>query len=173
MSGTYKEITGDVTLIENPRNTVVLPHVCNNIGLFGAGVAGSIANRWPHVREKYLMWCKAFEGKNDLLLGMTQFVYAGVCENAVNVEKIFVANMFAMNGVRSATNRKPLVMSQLKLCMADLVYTAKHKFDTNFEIHCPKFGTVLAGGSWKQIRPVINALWIDSGINVTVYNFGG
>ena len=172
MAGIYTEVVGDVTLPQDAKNTIVLPHVCNNIGAFGAGVAGSIADRWPHVQKKYFDFCHRFDPDISILLGMVQFVYADMTDMD-NRQRIYVANMFAMDGVRSAKNRSPLVMAHLKTCMADVVHTAKGQFGKEFEIHCPKFGTVLAGGSWKKIRPLIDALWIESGINVTVYNFGG
>lgn len=39
------------------------------------------------------------------------------------------------------------------------------------EIHCPKFGSELAGGDWKVIEQMILEYWVDSGISVCVYEW--
>jgi hypothetical protein len=39
------------------------------------------------------------------------------------------------------------------------------------EIHCPKFGSDLAGGDWNVIEAMIFELWVDRGIDVTVYEW--
>lgn len=173
MMGTYTECTGDVTQPRAAKDNrpIIIPHVCNNVGAFGAGVALSIAMEWPHVQRQFREFSQRFSGtKRDHLMGMVQFV-------AVKWEdgcRVFVANMFAQNGLRSAQNLKPLSYPDLTRAMADVVHTCNTHFGQGaFEIHCPKFGTALAGGNWKKIRPIIDALWINSGIDVTVYNFGG
>lgn len=173
MIGVYSEIPGDVT---KPRpslggKVIVIPHVCNNIGAFGAGVALSIAKQWPHVQQKFFEFSKRFPGpKQQLLMGMVQFVHA----EKTNKRTIHIANMIAQEGIRSADNKHPLQYPALTRAMADVVHTCSNVFGPEgFEIHCPKFGTALAGGTWKKIRPIIDTLWTNSGIDVTVYNFGG
>lgn len=39
------------------------------------------------------------------------------------------------------------------------------------EIHCPKFGSDLAGGKWEIIESLILELWVDQGIPVCVYEW--
>lgn len=38
-------------------------------------------------------------------------------------------------------------------------------------IHCPKFGSLRAGGNWEFILELINETWVDRGINVTIYEY--
>jgi len=173
MIGVYSEIPGDVT---KPRpslgnKAIVIPHVCNNVGAFGAGVALSIAECWPHVQKRFFDFSKQFLGlKQDLLMGMVQFSTA----EKTDIRTIHIANMFAQRGLRSKENKHPLDYASLTRAMADVAYTSGKVFGREgFEIHCPKFGTALAGGTWKKIRPFIDSLWTGYGIDVTVYNFRG
>jgi len=173
MIGVYNEVVGDVTEPHSASNNkvIVIPHVCNNVGAFGAGVALSIAKRWPHVQQKFFDFSKRFPNTDrELLMGMVLFVAA----EKTACSTIHIANMFAQRGLRSSENKHPLEYTALTRAMADVVDTCNEMFGRDgFEIHCPKFGTALAGGTWKKIRPIIDSLWLGYGIDVTVYNFGG
>ena len=35
------------------RQTILIPHVVNNIGAFGAGVARAIKEKWPKAEKDY------------------------------------------------------------------------------------------------------------------------
>lgn len=74
----------------------IIAHINNNIGLFGSGFAAAVMRKWPHVRERYLVWHKGgknFEG------GQIQIVKAE--------PSIFVANMIGQDGVRNKSNPVP------------------------------------------------------------------
>ena len=38
------------------------------------------------------------------------------------------------------------------------------------EIHCPKFGCGIARGDWNIVEKMIKELWVDRGLNVTVWS---
>lgn len=137
--------------------TVVVPHVCNNLNLFGAGFAKAIASNYPIVKENYHMFC----AKNKL--GQTQFVETS--KNTKYGHKIIFANMIAQNGIKNAKNTRPLNYAALVYCMNSVKNYVKNfektNDNTNVEIHCPKFGSGLAGGDWRLISELIKDVWFD------------
>lgn len=137
-------------------STIIVPHVCNNLNLFGAGFAAAVADHYPIVKENYHLLGNTFLKNN---LGYTQFVT--VKKEPVYGHQIIFANMIAQNGVASASNTRPLNYFYL----AQSMYKVAHFIHTNFDIdnkvqiHAPKFGCGLAGGNWNFIKDLINDIW--------------
>lgn len=149
--------------------SVIVPHVCNNANAFGAGFAGVLGNKYPNVKENYHLI-----GPNILKtsLGNVQFVDAGH-KNKYNHKLIF-ANMIAQNGIKHQSNKRPLNYAALVQCMIRIKQhiktLSKQDLTEKFEIHCPKFGTGLAGGRWDFVSELIEDIWNDQ--KVFVYNYG-
>lgn len=144
--------------------TVIVPHVCNNINLFGAGFAAYVASRYPSVKENFHLL------GNRSRLGKTQFV---TCRTDNEYKhKLVVANMIAQNGTISKSNTRPLNYAALVYSMSDInAYIKELKKDnelSKIEIHTPKFGSGLAGGNWSFIEQLINDLWFDHQIFVYI-----
>ena len=144
---------------QNNGATVIIPHVCNNIDLFGAGFAAEISNHYPIVKENYHLLGKSFLKSN---LGYSQFVK--VHENEKHKHKLLFVNMVAQNGIRSSSNTRPLNYFALAKCMASVSQyivsnTGFIQKTENVEIHCPKFGSGLAGGNWNFISDLIEDIW--------------
>ena len=149
-----KYIEGD--LFNNiPKQTVIIPHICNDCKRWGSGFVVPLGNTYPKAKESYLSWQ---EGS----LAHTQLVE---CENNVTV-----ANMVAQRDTRPTyENDKeipPIRYEALRVCMFDVQKRAK---DTNAKIICPMFGSGLAGGDWKRIERMIHEIWKD--LDVTVFYF--
>jgi hypothetical protein len=145
--------------------TVIVPHVCNNIDVFGGGFAAAVSNEFPIVKENFHLLGKKAK------LGQTQFVSA--FKDKEYGHEIIFANMIAQNGLRNHKNTRPLnyaalvyAMSNVKLYMTD--YKKTHD-NANIEIHCPKFGSGLAGGDWKFISELIKDVWYPTNKNIFVY----
>lgn len=141
--------------------TVIVPHVCNNINLFGAGFASYLANRYPIVKENFHML------GNQAKLGNVQYVK--ILKDKMYHNELIVANMIAQNKTISPSNKRPLNYEALVRCMTNIRNHALDfkNNDINIEIHCPKFGSGLAGGNWLFINNLIEDIW--SGIPVFVY----
>jgi hypothetical protein len=82
--------------------------------------------------------------------------------------------MIAQNGIRSPENNRPLNYLALVKSMNSLsqyIHTNTGFINKNekIEIHCPKFGSGLAGGNWNFITDLINDIW--GKFFVTVYNY--
>lgn len=136
--------------------SIIIPHVCNNIDLFGAGFASAIASKYPIVKDNYHLLGKKFLKDHP---GYVQYI--DVEKENKYTRKITVANMIAQNGVRSYKNPRPLNYAYLVKAMVDIKgYIIKNFNSENpAEIHTPKFGSGLAGGNWDFISCLIEDIW--------------
>jgi hypothetical protein len=174
---TLSHVIGDATKPANLGTVaIVIPHVCNDVGAWGAGFVLAISRSISPVAElAYKTWKDGGEygsaqkknikvrGNNgEFGLGATQFV-------KVPDKKLVVANMVAQHGLgHEKDGRPPIRYGALVTCMRavrDIALAA------NAEIHCPRFGSDLAGGNWEAISLLIREEWVDCGINVTEYEF--
>ena len=146
---------------QNSGSTVVVPHVCNNIGLFGAGFAAAISKNFPIVSTNFELLGKKTK------LGYVQYV--SVFKDSFYGHEIIFANMIAQNGTINRSNPRPLNYEALFKCMLDVRNFIHQSDKEKIEIHCPKFGSGLAGGNWIFINDLIRDIW--KGISVTVYGY--
>ena len=149
--------------------TVFIPHICNNIDLFGGGFAAQIAEYFPSVKADYHLLGKNFLRSN---LGYAQVLT--VYEEPKYKHKINIVNMIAQNGIRSLSNPRPLnyyalTKSMGKVAMYINMNTGFLDKNESIEIHAPKFGSGLAGGNWSFISDLINDIW--GKYFVTIYNY--
>jgi len=162
MAGKLTTVQGDITTIDPNQGPVVIPHVCNNIGLFGGGVSGAIEKKWPIAGQEFrslknppMGYCQLFKGEQNIL----------------------IANMIAQNGVRGKTpdpSRPPIRYWALANCMKyvrDQILFLQRITGKQISIVAPKFGSDLAAGNWDVITQMIQELWTDAGIDVTIYEF--
>ena len=154
---------------QNNGATVIVPHVCNNIDLFGAGFAGQVAEKYPEVKSNYHLLGKSFLKSN---LGHSQFIT--VREDKQYRHRMIFVNMIAQNGIISHTNPRPL--NYAALCRAMIGVSQYINMNTGFlnksetvEIHAPKFGSGLAGGNWNFISDLVFDIW--NKYPVFIYNF--
>lgn len=165
----FESVIARVTAGNNGA-TVFVPHVCNNIDAFGAGFASQVADKYPSVKADYHMLGKTFLKNN---FGYAQIL--DVYEDKKYKHKLCFVNMIAQNGIINPSNPRPLNYMALARSMNHLCkYIDTHtKFPTSepVEIHCPKFGSGLAGGNWNFIENLIEDIWTK--YFVTVYNYYG
>ena len=153
----------DLSIQRTSTTNVIIPHVCNNANAFGAGFAGYISSRYPHVKENFHLL------GNKSKLGYSQFV--DIYTNKQTNNKVFIANMISQNGLINKTNKRPL--NYFALCNSmNTVSNYAHQLinqdqSTKVEIHSPKFGSGLAGGDWQFISELITDIW--SHIPVYIY----
>lgn len=143
--------------------TTIVPHVCNNINVFGAGFAAYLSNRYPIIKENFHML------GNKAKLGQVQYV--AIEKDKIYGHELIVANMIAQNKTINYNNTRPLNYEYLVKCMIDVrnfIHYYQDKYQTKVEIHCPKFGSGLAGGNWLFINELIKDIW--KSIPIIVYN---
>ena len=84
----------------------------------------------------------------------------------------YVVNMIAQSGVRGPDNPTPIRYEALIECMArvrEFIFKKEGSGAPTSSIHCPKFGSGLAGGNWPFIKALIEEMWSGNCIPVTVY----
>ena len=125
----------------------VIPHVCNNQGIWGAGFVVPLKNAFPRAFESYK--------KSIRQLGSTSW-----CEVKPG---LWIANMVA----QTLAQERPLWYEALVECMKEVGLTA---LEYGYSICCPRFGAGLAGGKWEVIEELILDIWIRRGIPVQVWS---
>lgn len=165
-------VNGDVTKATPKETPIIIPHICNDEGKWGAGVSGSIGKAFPETEKQY-------RSLERYILGTVDVIKVG--------ENLFVANMIAQHSIGSKDTYVTYEpeKSPLHLYRAPIRYEALAKcmrLVRNFcfadakpwcSVHAPRFGTALSGGNWETIASLINEIWTDDGIEVTIYNYGG
>lgn len=121
---------------------IIVPHVCNDIGTWGAGFVIPLAEHFPRAKNSYL-------SKIDYKLGHVDFV--PIHQEKAN-NKISICNMIAQLGTVSEVNSKPIKYWALAKCLKFINVINSLE---NAEIHTCAFGTGLAGGDWKVIAELL------------------
>ena len=176
--GKLIEVMGDVTTPQRveEHETVFLPHVCNDIGAFGAGVALAIARKWGPARDVYVNYIGQI-GIGSHHLGSTVYWDSWYKDNIMtpeNKDNVIVCHMIAQHELVGPDNPRPLNYGALTKCMTDVERTIRESYlDKNrvARIHCPMFGSERAGASWEIILELIEFLWLNNGIDVIVYKY--
>ena len=153
---------------ENNGATIFVPHICNNIDLFGAGFAAQVDQHYPEVKMNYHLLGKSYLKNN---LGHSQIVK--VDEDKKYKHRLFFVNMIAQSGIKNANNPRPLnycalVRSMMLLSQFIHMNTGFYQKTEKVEIHAPKFGSGLAGGNWAFISDIIEDAWKN--YNVFIYD---
>ncbi len=142
---------------------VIIAHVCNDIGAWGAGFAGALSRRWKLSETEYRRWFREPRDEEPrLALGEVQFVQ--VAGNTC------VANMIAQHGI--SRSRTPGREPPIRYEAADqaLGKVGSHAINTHASVHMPRIGCGLAGGKWELIEPLVLARLTGRGVAVTVYD---
>lgn len=136
-------------------------HVANNIGKWGAGFTNALSKFDKRPEEKYREFCTKYEAWPD----SRKFLLGRICVVPLN-EGLTVINAIAQNGVRTPANKTPIKYTAL----VDTMRAAKAIVNKDdFEFHCPKFGSDLAGGDWDFIEMLIKEVWTTHINNVYIY----
>jgi hypothetical protein len=156
VSGNIFDFIEDIVKAKNNGCSIIVPHVCNNVNVFGAGFAAAVANKYPIVKENYHLLGPNFLRNN---LGHSQFVE--VINDKTHGNSLIFANMISQNGTISSKNPRPLNYAALARSMTLVSKFILTKFDKDqrVQIHCPKFGCGLAGGNWNFIQELIKDIW--------------
>ena len=152
------EVTKNIVQSKHLGSTIIVPHVCNNIGLFGAGFAAAVRESYPIVATNFELLGRKTK------LGYVQYVR--VMKDPEYLHELIFANMIAQNGLKNFKNPRPLNYVSLVACMSQIksyIHSLQKNDDTytNIEIHAPKFGSGLAGGNWNFIEHIIEDLWTN------------
>lgn len=165
----FKNITyvkGDATT-PNVEGKKIIPHICNDIGKWGAGFVMALSNKWSEPEAEYRKWYNDIrkDGKNYLPLGEIQLVPVE--------DDIMIANIIGQHKTQTEykkegkPNTKPLVYAAVIDGLKKVNNIAQANKAT---IHMPKIGCGLAGGDWNVIENII-VQTINPDVKVFVYIF--
>ena len=153
MDWTVEYRVGNV--LDVPERPVVLVHVVNNVGAWGAGFSGSLGRRFPEARTTYRNWARDGHVKIKIagfaepaveLFGLGKVLFVGLTPRRA------VAHLCAQDGV--GTDRQRLRYDSLAECLKLL---ATHLDSVHYQgwLAMPRIGCGLAGGSWDRVEPLL------------------
>lgn len=154
--------TGDATRpIPGPKGRVpIIAHCCNTLGRWGSGFVLALDKRWSEPRETYLA-----ATRNGGTVS-----YAEVWEDDDPDKPLIVANIIGQDGVIGDDNPTPIKYNWISSGFTKI----GDQFSPDlFDIHMPRIGCGLAGGSWDRIEPLIEKNLTSRGFLVTVYDLEG
>lgn len=146
--GKIREIMGD--LFSSPDKLIV--HGCNDQRVMGAGIAVPIKNRYPKAVAPY------FDANTKLVMG--EVVY-GFDRNT------WIANAITQTLGAKTEDNLPISYKAIETCFKSIHnFCLENSIDA---ISLPQIGAGLGGGDWDVIRSSLDSVFLDSGINTTVY----
>jgi len=146
-------LIGDATEPEG-EGPKIIAHICNDEKKWGAGFVLALSEKWKKPEIVYL--------GNDLELGDVQFIHVD--------RAMWIANMVAQKGVKTKSNKVPIVYSALTEALDKV---ADFAIEEGASVHGPRFGAGLAGGDWNKIEYIINDTLIRKGVPVFIYTLEG
>ncbi|GEP43843.1 macro domain-containing protein [Brevifollis gellanilyticus] len=140
---------------------LIIAHVCNDIGAWGAGFVLAISRCWKSPEKHYRQWARGqIESAPPFALGEVQFVPVD--------ETITVANMVAQHDIRSDCGLPPIRYDALDKALEKL---GTHALHLGTSVHMPRIGCGLAGGTWSKVEPMLLSHLSQRDVQVTVYDF--
>jgi len=153
-------LVGDATAPDtDTTGPGIIIHICNDQGGWGAGFVVALSRKWSAPE-------RAYRKMNSYTLGDVGFV------EVESQGTLYVANMIAQHGYRSANGQIPLRYDALETCLLK-VAEALEDGDLGpweYKVHMPRIGCGLAGGRWEKVEEVIGRTLITRGIDCYVYD---
>lgn len=167
-------IEGDLFKLEGAtgNDTILIPHVCNDSGAWGAGFVVPLGQKYPMTMNAYTAWYKGQATRHDLIvypgginfrLGAAQVIT--VQPDKGDEPRVVVCNMIAQH---KTGGLRPLRYNALAACMDQVATEAKNSHE-NPQIRAPLFGAGLAGGNWDFIEKLIEDSWLARGLPVSIF----
>jgi len=150
--------------IKTAPKPLLIAHVCNDAGKWGKGFVLPLGRHFPVAKKCYLA-----KWDHGVSRGCQRVKVLGEVQILLVSAGIYVANMVAQQGVGGP---HPLRYSSLVTCL-DEVRVRYGGIYAHGGIHAPMFGAGLGGGNWRFIEVLIQEIWCDAGIPVTIYQLVG
>lgn len=155
-------IKGDLfnNIPQYPTNKIIIPHIVNNLKIWGSGFVIPLGNYFPKAKNEYISM-----DEKHICLGNTQIIDVG--------NNIFVANMFAQDGIspKSTGTTNKIVQNPIRYgALAKCLLTINSYCTSDTMILSPKFGSLRAGGDWSIIENLIIYL-LDTPKKIKIFEF--
>lgn len=133
-----------------------IAHGCNCRGIMGAGIAASIAKRYPEAKE--------VDEKFSSFHALTPYIMLGEVSIADIEGKGFIFNFYTqLNPGRVKDHEKFLI--DLECCLSEVEFFFNYKQCT---LGIPKIGAGIAGIPWRLIERTISEFIENSELNIVI-----
>lgn len=160
-------VTGDATSPQGEGNKMIV-HCCNHMGMWGSGFVVALSRKWPEPEEEYRkLELSAYKNGAQSLLGHAQYVK--VADDTV------VCNIIGQYGpggdMIGKTWIPPVDYRALTIGFAKIkqAFSSASK-KKRFSLHMPRLGCDRAGGKWEIVEGILNHVFEDTDIDITVYD---
>ena len=137
------------------KKATVIAHICNDVGVWGAGFVMALSSRWT---EPQFMYLAEFMKPVPPKLGET--IWTPVEYGVV------VANMIAQQGVKPRPSNLPLVnyfaLNKTLDKVGDFCVRSKAV------VQMPRIGCGIGGGDWNVVEGIIQDKLVKKGVRVYV-----
>lgn len=155
MDISVKYLPGDATAIANPEQITIIIHCCNNKRKWGLGFVLALSKKWPKIREEYL--------KQTMTLGSVAIV---------QVEpKVYIANIIGQDGYGTSQKKYVKYKALRSGFNSILQFITEYKGSEKIVIQGPQLGSGLAGGNWTKIAALLQEIFCNNDVEVTIYTF--
>ena len=173
-------VTGDATEPQGTSKNQVIVHVCNDIGAWGSGFVMALSNKWPEPEAYYRAWHKGnLDNPFDPFAppfkqGMVQVVdvirdLRDEYGEPTHVNT-YVANLIGQSGTGFLGDLAPVRYGSIHEGLYRLRNICYDKFGRYWDLHMPRIGCGLAGGTWDRIEEILKQVFSDDEIDITVYD---
>jgi len=141
---------------------MLLLHIVNTVGAWGAGFTGALSKRWAEPERAYRQWAAGrCPDAPPFQLGAVQYVRV--------TPALEVVNMVAQEDIRrDATGTPPIRYAALQIALTEVATAAAQR---QASIHLPRIGCGLAGARWPVVLHALQEAFGPSELPVTVYDF--
>lgn len=158
-----KTINGNI--LDYDKDIIVQQVNCQ--GVMGGGLASQILNQYPEVPMEYKKHYKQRRSsaiKTAELLGEVQFV--DVYDGKV------IANVFGQDRIRGGYQDKT-VYTEYWALKKGLEQVKEYALANKMSVAIPTYiGCGLANGDWDTVKDIINEVFDDNQLDVTLYHYG-
>lgn len=140
-----------------PNEKIIICHVVNDVGAWGAGFVIPLAKKFPKAEENYKEWTRIGKDAHSAIPFKQGHIRFAVIQN-----NIIICHMCA----QTLGGERPLNYASLVECMS---YVAIEARINQYKIVAPLFGSGLAGGNWSFIELLIQDIWLKARIDVDIY----
>lgn len=132
----------------------IIAHQVNCRNTMNSGVAKALRSAYPQIYISYSKYCSVYKSK---LLGSIQLVKVS--------EKLMICNMFAQDNY--GRGKQYTNINSFRLCLTKL---KKYAEDNNKTISIPyMIGCDRGGADWNEVYSILEELFKDSKIELTLY----
>lgn len=148
--------TDNIITAEEP----LIIHGCNCQGVMGSGVALAIRNRWPLAYEKYK---EQWVFKGILPLGVAQFIE---CKDKLGTK--WIGNCMTQEYYGRVEGTQYCSYEAIEKCLVEIRRFCKDENLDSFAM--PKIGCGLGGGDWNIVSKIIEKVFANTNLIITIYD---